>query len=515
MKDSPDPEEQPLIEMRGVSKAFPNVRANEDVNFKAFPGEVHALLGENGAGKSTLMKILYGFYRPDSGSIFYRGQPVQISTPEVARALRIGMVFQSLTLIPALTVMENLALYLKDIPQVIDRDLVQKRIDALAGELELAVDPDALVAEISIGVQQRIEILKLLLAHAEVLILDEPTKVLAPHEVDGLFEAFQRLKAQGYAIIFITHKLQEVMRAADRITVMRAGRVAGMRLRKGAQGQDLLDWMFGTEPPDLVIKREKQPFEKAPRLELRGVTTESRGAAVGLQDIRLTIHSGEIVGVAGVSGNGQRELGDLLLGLLPAAHGEKWVNGQRATAWSVQRMRKAGLAFIPEDPSVMATVGNLSVEENVALGELDRFSRHGGLGIEWPRVRSETLQGFANLDLRPPALDQTAASLSGGNLQRLVLARELARDPDLILALYPTRGLDVPSAVSARNALIHARDLGAGVLLISEDLDELFALSDRLLVIYRGRIVGTFQPQEVDRMELGYLMTGAKASHDA
>lgn len=506
---------EPLLALRGICKSFPGVIANDHVNLDVYSGEVHALLGENGAGKSTLMKITYGFYRADAGEIMLGGKRVQIRSPHDARQLRIGMVFQEFTLIPALNVIENVALFLPTLGIVLNHQQIADKITQIAERYQLQINPWAIVGQLSVGEQQKVEVLKLLLADARVLILDEPTKVLAPHEVESLFRVFEKLKQDGYAVIFITHKLREVLACADRITVMRQGKVAGTLRRAEASESKLIELMFGTAAPEQVQVRATVPVvDTVPRLELKNVETRGEGAAVSLRNINLKIMPGEIVGVAGVSGNGQRELGDVVLGIERCVRGQKFLLGQDATHWSVNQVRAAGVAFIPENPLAMALCPWLSIRENIVLGDIRKYVRQGGFALDWHAAHQHITQAYSKLDLTPPPPWTPARALSGGNAQRLVLARELGLDPKLIIALYPTRGLDVPSTNAAQRALVAARDKGAGVLLISEDLGELFALSDRLIVMYRGAIVGEFKPSETTITQVGYLMTGAEVPHD-
>lgn len=507
---------EPLLTLRGICKSFPGVTANDRVDLDVYGGEVHALLGENGAGKSTLMKILYGFYRADAGEIALAGKPVHIRSPHDAQQLRIGMVFQEFTLIPAMSVIENVELFLPALGIVLNQQHIAHKITQIAERYHLPVKPWAIVGQLSVGEQQKVEVLKLLLADSRVLILDEPTKVLAPHEVEGLFQVFDKLKQDGYAIVLITHKLREVLACADHITVMRRGQVAGTLARAEASESALVSLMFGTAVPEQVTHREQTIVADAiPRLELKNVETRGEGAAASLRNINLKIMPGEIVGVAGVSGNGQKELGDAVLGIEKCIRGEKFLAGKNATHWSVGRARANGVAFIPENPLGMATIPWLSLRENIALGDLRRYARRGGLALDWQAAQKDAAQSYSKLGLTSPPLYTPARSLSGGNVQRLVLARELGLDPQLIVALYPTRGLDVPSTNAAQRALVAARDAGAGVLLISEDLGELFALSDRLIVLYRGEIVGEFKPSKTTMTQIGYLMTGAEVPNDA
>jgi simple sugar transport system ATP-binding protein len=496
-----------------LTKRFPGVLANDSISFDIFPGEVHALLGENGAGKSTLVKCIYGYYRRDAGEILIDGFPADLRTPQEARRRRIGMVFQNLTLIPALTVVENVALFLPDLPILMDLPAIADELEALGDRYHLRVDPWAHVQDLSIGQQQKAELLKLLLAQARILILDEPTRVLAPHEVEGLFQVLAHLAADGLAVIFITHKLNEVLQGADRITVLRQGRVAGRLSRAEATEDKLVRLMFEKAYSGLSIDRPAAIAPAGPPiLELRGAATAARGATIALRQIALTIYPGEIVGVAGVSGNGQRELGDLILGDLACAEGSKWLYGKDVTRAATGELRRAGIGFIPEDPLTMAAVPMLSVLENMAVTRTDRYARDGGLRLDWPAVRHDAEDAMQQLGFSF-SLAGPARSLSGGNLQRMVIVRELSHDPQLIIASYLTRGLDAQSARAAQRALLQARARGAGVLLISEDLEELFLLSDRLVVLYGGRIVGRFRPEETNGVAVGRLMTGSESEH--
>ena len=501
-----------MISMKGISKTFSGLIANDGIDLDIFRSEIHAVLGENGAGKSTLMKILYGFYRADSGRIALDGRTVSISNPSDALAAHIGMLFQDFTLIPAFSVTENVALFLPDLKPVLPLQEIRRRIEEVSARYSLTVPPDAHVSELSIGEQQKVEILKLLMSDARLLILDEPTRVLAPHEIEALLEVLKNLRADGYAIVLITHKLREVLYCADRITVLRKGRVSGRLLRAEADEARLVHLMFGKQLPGLDIG-DRPPVEAGePALELRRVSTTAEGAETPLRDLDLEIYPGEIVGVAGVSGNGQRELADLVLGMRTCAVGSKRVFGRQASRASVRAMRDAGVCFIPENPLVMASVPFMSVLENVALTRTAHYARAGGLQMDWESVRQDFLRSSSSLGFHLPA-HAMARSLSGGNLQRMVISREMAHEPRLMVASYLTRGLDAQSTIAARQALLQARRNGAAVLFISEDLEELFALSDRLIVLRGGRIVASFRPDETDVFQVGHFMTGSEVQH--
>jgi simple sugar transport system ATP-binding protein len=506
----------PLLEARGIVKRFGALVANEVAHFSVHSGEVVALLGENGAGKSTLAKILYGYYAPDAGEIFVNNQKAEIASPHDARTLGIGMVFQNFTLIPALSVFDNVALFQKDLPALVPRAEILDRMRHYAGRFRLAVDPWMPARALAVGDQQKVEILKQLLAGARVLILDEPTKVLAPQESEGLFETLSELRAEGLGIVLITHKLREVLACADRIAVMRHGRMAGVVGWRDAKEENLLSLMFGDKPfhaspPLLDTEGRHDRGETA--LELIDVSTSGAGGETPLRHLSMKVRSGEIVGIAGVSGNGQREFGDLVLGLQRPQTGSKLLWGEDASRWSVAEVRENGVGAIPDDPLAFACVPGLTVRENLALGTGARYRDR--LGVNWQRLEADMNKSFARLGFSRPSLDVRAAALSGGNLQRVVLARELALEPRLIVALYPTRGLDARSTAMVRSLLRDIRDRGTAVLLISEDLDELFEISDRLLVLFHGAIAAEFGPDDFRAEIVGPLMVGVTEQPDA
>jgi simple sugar transport system ATP-binding protein len=505
----------PLLEAYGILKKFGSLTAVDVEEFAVQAGEIHALLGENGAGKSTLCKILYGYYRPDRGEIRIDGRKVSICSPRDAQALGIGMVFQNFTLIPAFSVIENIALFLQNLPFVIKPKEIARRIEDYSARFGVRLRLDATVGQLSAGEQQQIEILKQLIAGARVLILDEPTKILTPQESRGLFESMMTLKANGFSIIFISHKLPEVLGCAGQIAVMRHGRIAGQVRIGDADEAKVLSLMFGgvAEASKAKPRLSFESHEPSPALELRNISTAANAGNVPLRDISLKVHAGEIAGVAGISGNGQQELANLILGLRRPAEGTKLLWGEDASGWSIARIRSRGTVSITDDPHSLAFAGSLTVLENLALCSGKKYYRR--LGIQWSKLESDMKAAFARFRLPRPSFSAKAATLSGGNLQRAALARELSRNPKLVIALYPTRGLDVQSARAVRDLLVDLRNTGAALLVFSEELEELFLLSDRLAVLNDGKLAGVFEPAQYDAETIGRYMIQLPEFSDA
>jgi simple sugar transport system ATP-binding protein len=497
------------LEMRGISKRFPGVLANDRIDLDVKSGEVHALLGENGAGKSTLMKILYGMYHPDGGEILLNGKPVTIASPNDAISLGIGMIHQHFMLVQTLTVAENVALGLPSSrAPLTDLDRVSRRILELAKLYGLKIDPDAYIWQLSVGQQQRVEIIKALYRGAALLILDEPTAVLTPQEVEELFVIMRQMVKDGHALIFISHKLHEVVEISDRVTVLRDGRKIGTRPTSEITKQILANWMVGRE---VGFAPDRGNVERGGcRLRLEKISCGSDRGTPGLRGVSLELYSGEILGIAGVSGNGQRELAETITGLRKVTDGHVILEGEDVTTFAPGDLTDRMLAYIPEERMRDGMIKNFSVAENMILREHHKqpFSRTGFLNLNDISRHADEL--IAKFRVKTPSRDTLAKNLSGGNIQKVVLAREISRNPRVIIAAQPTRGLDIGATEYVRQQLLEQRSQGVAIMLISEDLDEILALSDRIAVIYEGQVMGIVPRDHATPEMLGLLMAGVR-----
>jgi general nucleoside transport system ATP-binding protein len=499
----------PALELRGITKKFGSVVANDRVDFDVFPGEVHALLGENGAGKSTLMSVLYGLYKPDAGEILIDGQPVEISSPSAAIGMGIGMVHQHFMLVSVMTVAENIVLGQEPTQAGGRLDLRAARasVTDLSDRYGLAVDPNARIEDVTVGAQQRVEILKALYRNARILVLDEPTAVLTAQEVRELTGVLGRLKEDGTAIVFISHKLGEVLEVADRITVLRRGKKVDTVPRAGATERSLARLVVGRDVLLSVEKPAAKPEE--PMLEVRELYVRDNRALEKVSGLSLSVRGGEIVALAGVDGNGQQELVDAVTGMCAPESGAVMIDGEDIAGKGVRAATEAGVAHIAEDRQVRGLVLPFTLAENLALREYrsPELSAHGWLRLHHMRERAEKL--LAEYDVRGGGAETYAAALSGGNQQKVAIAREIASNPKVLVAHQPTRGLDVGAIEFVHRQLIGERDKGRAVLLVSLEYEEVKALADRILVIYEGKIVGEFPP-DASEEELGIAMTGGK-----
>ncbi len=497
------------LRLENITKSFPGVLANSEINLSVEKSEIHALLGENGAGKSTLMKILYGYYQPDSGSIYIEGNRANIRTPTDAIRCGIGMMFQNFMLISAFSVTENIALALQQQGLMIQSQELAVRIRETAAFYKLAVDPEAKIWELSIGERQRVVILRLLLTGSRILIFDEPTSLLTPQDVEGFFEVVRKLSSDGYCVLFITHKLKEVMALADRITALRKGSVIRTVSRQDVTESDLAYMLVGKSTIESIESEQPQdPVGRDVMLEFHDVSAPGEHGHSSLQGVSFTLREREILGVAGVAGNGQTELGEVVLGLRPCSQGHIVLHGQDLTNRSTAKILEAPVAYIPEDPLQTGVAPGLTVLENMALHNRDSQRGWRGLIMDWKEIRTKTERSIQAFGLALPNLDRLVITLSGGNLQRLVFIRELACQPRLTVAFHPTFGLDIAATKMAHKLVLTSRRNGSAVLLISEDLDELFALSDRILVMHSGRVAGIVDPKITQPFEIGLLMTG-------
>ena len=507
-------ERQRVLEMRHVTKRFPGIVANDDVSFDLAEGEVHALLGENGAGKSTLMNILYGLYHADEGEILIKGRPVRLGSPSASIAAGVGMVHQHFMLIPVMTVAENIVLAVEPTRNgiVLDMREAERRVGEISDRYGLAVDPHATIEDITVGQQQRVEILKALYREADILVLDEPTAVLTPQEAQELFEVIRGLTARGKSVIFISHKLNEVLEIADRITVLRRGKLIETLPAEGATEEGLARLMVGREVLLRVDKTPAHPTE--PLLEVEGLRVQDDRGIEKVRGVDFTVHAGEILGIAGIDGNGQTEMIDALAGLRPVDSGSVRIGGKDVTHGTAHEHFQSGFGHIPEDRQRRGLVLEYTIAENIALHDFRSppSSRYGWL---FPRRLIERARRLIREhDVRGGGPNTRAGALSGGNQQKVVLAREIERDPRVLIAAQPTRGLDVGAIEFVHRRLIEERDEGRAILLVSLELEEVLSLSDRILVMYEGEIVAEFPPTASEE-ELGIAMTGGGRSEVA
>jgi simple sugar transport system ATP-binding protein len=499
----------PLLELAGITKRFPGVLANDDVHLEVAAGEIHALLGENGAGKSTLMKILYGLYQSDEGEVRLNGKPSDIASPADAIQAGVAMIHQHFMLVPTLTVAENVALGLAGNGVLLDTDEVAERVGELSSRYGLSVDPAAYVWQLAVGERQRVEIIKALYRDCRLLVLDEPTAVLTPIEVEDLFVTLRTMAADGVGLIFISHKLDEVLALADRITVMRDGRVTGETVPSATSKGELANMMVG-RPVQLAPDRPKVEVG-AVRLAIDGLRVDGDRGTEAVKECGLEVRAGEIVGIAGVSGNGQRELAEAVVGLRSVTAGRVAIDGVDVTGMHPSRVRAAGLAYVPEERMRDGVVAEFSVAENLILVDHGRppFCRRGLLRLG--AIADHCRDLVERFMVKTPTLDTPAGNLSGGNIQKLILARELSSEPGVLLASQPTRGVDIGAAEYIHRRLIEERGRGAAVLVISEDLDEVLALSDRIAVMSEGRILAVMDRDEATIQRVGLLMAGSEA----
>ncbi|MCH8094788.1 MAG: ABC transporter ATP-binding protein [Chloroflexi bacterium] len=511
---------EPVLRLVGISKRFPGVLANDKVDFELAPGEIHALLGENGAGKTTLMNVVYGLYKQDEGQIFIDGRQVEIHDPNDALARGIGMVHQHFMLVPVMTVTENMMLgheTTRGLPlgplSGLDPERVAEEIKALGDKHGLSIEPEAYVRDLSVGEEQRVEIVKALYRGAEVLILDEPTAVLTPQEAEDLFGIMRSLIAEGKSIIFITHKLKEVLVIADRITVLRDGRVVGTTEPSKTTEAELAAMMVGRE---VILQVEKGPAEPGDSvLEVKDLQVRDLREQMAIRGVSFTVRAGEIFGIAGVQGNGQAELVEALTGLTPVEGGHIFMNGQETTNLRPRIITETGIAHVPEDRHKHGLVLTYPLDENLVLQTyyLPPFAKRTFLQPK--EVRKNAVRLIQEFDVRTPSVRTHAGSLSGGNQQKVIVARELSRDIRLLIANQPTRGLDVGSIEFIHRRIVEKRDEGVGVLLVSSELDEILGLSDRIAVMYAGEILAVMPAEEATKERLGLLMAGVREAPDS
>ncbi len=496
-----------ILRMEGISKRFGNFYANKNINLSIVNGEVHTLLGENGAGKSTLMNILIGLYQPTEGKIFFKGKEVHIESPDHAARLGIGMVHQHFMLVKAMTVFENIILGEKHSKGIfINREARRKEILELSERYGLDIELDKLITDLAVGAQQRVEILKALYHGAELLILDEPSAALTDTEVEGLFAIMRKLTSEGKSIIFISHKMREVLHISDRITILRLGEVVTTVNRGDVDGQQLADMMIGRELKPSHYEKKTVPH--TPVVELKSVDYSKENKHNGLNSISLTVNKGEIVGIAGVDGNGQTQLAQLIAGVIAPDTGEVDLGDKLVKIFDPNDFINQGVAHIPEDRNLQGLVGDMSIADNLVLKETGNPKFADGIFLKQGVINQYAKEMIQKYDIRCQGYDQDVRSLSGGNQQKVILARELESQPDLLIAVHPTRGLDIGAADFVHEQMIKARAENVGILLISADFDEILEMSDRILVIFEGQIMGEYSGKNPPIEEISLAMTG-------
>jgi len=502
--------EAPLVEMRGIRKSFPGVQASDGIDLHLGKGEVLALLGENGAGKSTLMNILCGLYRQDSGEVFVRGAQVDIRSPSDAAVLGIGMVHQNFMLVDTMTVTENVVLGMPGLPFVPDMAAVRSAILDLGKRYDMPVQPDAYIWQLSVGEQQRVEILKQLYRKAGILVLDEPTAVLTPQESKELNIVVRRMRAEGKSAIFITHKMDEVLAFSDRVMVLRKGKVVAEKMTRDTDPKDLARMMVGRE---VLFHVEKAPFSPgAVVLELRDVRADDDRGLPALRDLSLKLRSGEILGIAGVAGNGQRELSEVITGLRPVKSGAVSINCMDTTNQSPLSIIRKGVSHIPQDRIAVGAVGDMSVANNLAMKDYRSAPMSRGALLLPRRILEFARRMIGQFNISTPSPETRIKFLSGGNIQKAILAREIESCGSLLVAVYPSRGLDIGATEAVRKELVAQRDTGRAVLLVSEDIDELLSVADTIAVMYDGKVAGVMPADGADPERIGLLMAGVSAS---
>ena len=503
-------EDNYILDMQNITKIFPGVKANDNVNLSIKKGEIHALVGENGAGKTTLMNVLYGLYDPEGGQVFYEGNKVNVDGPQDAIDLGIGMVHQHFMLVDPLTVTENIILGNEPRKGLkINQKKARKEVEDISNKYGLYVDPDAKIQDISVGMQQRVEIIKTLYRGADLLIFDEPTAVLTPQEIDELFDIFRSLKEQGKTIIFITHKLKEVKEISDRITVLRGGKSIDTVDTANVSEEDVAELMVG-RPVLLEVEKTKAKPGKI-FLTIENLKVKNNRNIQAVNGVSLTVKKGEILGIAGVEGNGQSELIEAITGLRKIESGQVKIKDKEITKFNAREIKREGVAHIPEDRQKRGLIMDFDLQENMILGyhDLEPFSKNGIMNYN--NIRNYTQELLEKFDVRGGGATTDAKSLSGGNQQKVIVAREFSHDPELLIASQPTRGVDVGSIEFIHKQIIDRRDNGAAVLLVSAELSEILSLSDRIAVIFEGEIVDILDVEDADERRLGNLMTGSKA----